>query len=187
MIVRRHTIDDLYDYDGAAELIDGQIVDLGMAGKRPGEVGLNIAISLRHYAKQRKRGVALADGVGFVVGPLANGRESFLPDASYSTLPSGPNEMRYLSGPPNFAVEVRSENDFGGPAEVHLAAKRADYFEAGTDVVWDVDPVSETVSSYSASEPDRPRVFRKGDVADAEPAVPGWRMSVDDVFEKINP
>jgi len=27
------------------------------------------------------------------------------------------------------------------------------------------------------------RVFRRGEVADAEPAVPGWRMPVDELFE----
>jgi len=26
-------------------------------------------------------------------------------------------------------------------------------------------------------------VYRKGDTAEAEPAVPGWRMSVDELFE----
>ena len=38
-----------------------------------------------------------------------------------------------------FAVEVRSENDYGPEAELALARKRADYFAAGTQVVWDVD------------------------------------------------
>ena len=26
-------------------------------------------------------------------------------------------------------------------------------------------------------------IFRRGEIADAEPAVPGWRMAVDDLFE----
>jgi hypothetical protein len=30
--------------------------------------------------------------------------------------------------------------------------------------------------------PKHPLIFRRGDVADAEPAVPGWQMPVDDLF-----
>ena len=40
----------------------------------------------------------------------------------------------------------------------------------------------QTVTKYAAADPLTPTVFRRGDVADAEPAVPGWRLSVDDVF-----
>jgi len=63
-----------------------------------------------------------------------------------------------------------------------MAAKRADYFAAGTQVVWDVDPVAECVHLYRASQPAQPLTFRRGEVSDAEPALPGWRMAVDDMF-----
>jgi Uma2 family endonuclease len=64
-----------------------------------------------------------------------------------------------------------------------MAAKRADYFSAGTLVVWDVDLVgSDTIRVYRADQPDVPTIYRRGDVAEAEPAVPGWRMPVDELF-----
>jgi Uma2 family endonuclease len=60
---------------------------------------------------------------------------------------------------------------------------RADYFAYGTLVVWDVDLQSEDViKSYKASDPDHPVIFQRGEVADAEPTVPGWRMAVDELF-----
>jgi hypothetical protein len=66
-----------------------------------------------------------------------------------------------------------------------MAEKRADYFAAGTLVVWDVDLVGDdVVRAHGASEPERPRVFRRGDHADAEPALPGWSMRVDDLFPR---
>ncbi len=67
-------------------------------------------------------------------------------------------------------------------SEAELAAKRPDYFQAGTLVVWDVDPVARTVAVYRADQPTRPMVYKQGQVADAEPAVPEWRLAVDDVF-----
>jgi Uma2 family endonuclease len=90
--------------------------------------------------------------------------------------------MRFIEGPPTLAVEVRSENDYGDAAEDALTAKRADYFAAGTLVVWDVDPQAETVTVYRATAPTQPVVYRRGNTAEAEPAVPGWRMKVDDIF-----
>jgi hypothetical protein len=56
------------------------------------------------------------------------------------------------------------------------------YAPAGTAVVWDVDPVNECVHVYSATTPGRPTTYRRGEVAEAEPAVPGWRMPVDEMF-----
>jgi Uma2 family endonuclease len=92
--------------------------------------------------------------------------------------------MRFLEGAPIFAVEVRSEHDYGRAAEREMAVKRADYFAAGTLIVWDVDLQSENViKAYKANAPEHPVIFRRGEIADAEPAVPGWRMAVDDLFE----
>ena len=34
-----------------------------------------------------------------------------------------------------------------------------------------------------ASAPAEPTVFRRGQVAEAEPAVPGWRLPVNDLFD----
>ena len=84
--------------------------------------------------------------------------------------------------PPVFAVEVRSENDYGDAADTARAAKRADYFEAGTLVVWDVDPIADQILKYRCDAPDQPVVFSRGQVADAEPAVPDWTMAVDAIF-----
>ena len=78
---------------------------------------------------------------------------------------------------------MRSEGDYGAKAEMEIEAKRTDYFAAGTQVVWDVDIQSdEVVRSYRAESPDKPTIFRRGEIADAEPAVPGWRMPVDEMF-----
>ena len=64
-----------------------------------------------------------------------------------------------------------------------MARKRADYFAAGTLVVWDVDLIgADTVKVYRASDPAHPTIYRRGDIAEAEPAVPGWTMPVDDLF-----
>jgi len=90
--------------------------------------------------------------------------------------------MKFAEAAPKFAVEVRSENDYGPAAERAMAEKRADYSEAGTSVVWDVDPVNEFADCYRSDSPDQPVRFIKGQIANAEPALPGWSMAVDRLF-----
>ena len=177
------TLDDLAKVQGKAELIGGRIVTFMASGDQPATVAFEIAVSLREHAKASGVGKAYSDGVGYALAsPLSSGRQSFEPDASFWAGPPAPNRMRFLRGVPVFAVEVRSEHDYGPTPDREYADKRADYFEAGTLVVWDVDPVAETVTCYRAADPDVATVFRRGETADAEPAVPGWRLSVDAIF-----
>jgi Uma2 family endonuclease len=177
------TLDDLYRVEGKAELIGGRIVQLMASGDLPSQVAFEIAVSLREHARRTGVGTAYTDGVGFALDPpLPSGRQSFSPDASYYVGPRPQNRMRFIEGPPTFAVEVRSEGDYGDAAEVGLAAKRADYFLAGTQVVWDVDPLAQTVAVYRYDAPDLPSIYRRGQTAEAEPAVPGWLLVVDDIF-----
>jgi Uma2 family endonuclease len=50
-------------------------------------------------------------------------------------------------------------------------------------VVWDVDLLGEdVVRAYRASSPE-PTIYRRGQTAEAEAALPGWRMAVDELFE----
>ncbi len=176
------TLDDLYRVEGKAELIGGRIVRYMASGHLPCVVAGEIFVSLRVHARITGHGHAYGDGIGYAIPILPSGRQSFSPDASYYDGPLPANLMRFINGPPALAVEVRSENDYGDAAEAEMAAKRADYFAAGASVVWDVDPQAETVIVYRASAPTQSTLFRRGDVADAEPAVPGWRMAVDDIF-----
>jgi len=38
------------------------------------------------------------------------------------------------------------------------------------------------VRVHRATDPDRPGIYRRGERAEAEPALPGWSMAVDDLF-----
>ena len=175
---REATIEDLYREPGKAELVNGRIVRMPSASGLHGYAGLQIAASLTAYARRAGVGHALGDNVGFIVN-LPH-RKSFCPDAAYHV---GPLTLEFIQGAPVFAVEVRSKSDYGPAAERRMAAKRADYFAAGTQVVWDVDLQGpDTIGSYRADQADRPLVFRRGDLAHAEPAVPGWSMPVDDLW-----
>jgi len=174
------TVEELYRVpeNGKAEIVNGEIVLMPPTGDMPSRAGSSVYISLRTH-EGKTPGRAYADNAGFLVN-LPN-RRSFSPDAAWYVGPS--TGMKFLEGAPVFAVEVRSEDDYGRNAERAMAEKRADYFAAGTLIVWDVNLLSpDVVKSYDAADPDPPKIFRRGEVADAEPAVPGWRMPVDELF-----
>ena len=147
------TIEDLYNMpaNGKAEIVNGELVLMPPTGGVPGRAGGEIYISLRDYERRTGSGYAFPDNVGFIVN-LPN-RRSFSPDAAFYT-----GELRgglFLEGAPVFA--------------------------AGTLVVWDVDVLRERlVRVYRAGDPENPTVYRSGQVAEAEPALPGWTMPVDD-------
>jgi Uma2 family endonuclease len=175
------TVDDLYRVpeNGKAEIVNGELVLMSPTGGVPGRAAGKIFISLHDYERRVGGGYAFPDNVGFIVN-LPN-RRSFSPDAAFYK-----GELRgglFLEGAPVFAVEVRSTDDYGPAAETRMAQKRADYFAAGTLVVWDVDVLREqVVRVYRASAPENPTIYRTDEAAEAAPALPGWMMSVDDML-----
>lgn len=178
---REATIDDLYraSGDAKAELVGGEIVLMSPTGDLPGYAAFAITASLMAHGRRTKSGRGVPDNVGFVVHLPQ--RRSFSPDAAFHTGPAFGGE--FIDGAPVFAVEVRSKGEYGPAAERAMAAKRADYFAAGTLVVWDVDVLrEECVRVYRAADPTTPSIHRRGEIADAEPAVRGWTLAVDDLF-----
>jgi Uma2 family endonuclease len=175
------TIEDLYHVpeDGKAEIVDGELVLMSPTGDLPSSAALEIAVSLREYARRTGIGRVYGDNAAFIVD-LPN-RKSFSPDVAFYVGPRSGG--KFLNGAPIFAVEVRREGDYGPRAEAKMAKKRSDYFAAGTITVWDVDVLRDRViRCFTVNRRDTPRIFNCGESADAEPAVPGWSMAVDDLF-----
>lgn len=171
-------IDDLFKIKGKAEIVNGEIILFPPVGGLPGYAAGEIFASLREYSRLRKIGHAVGANLAFVVDlpPL----RSFSPNAAFYI---GKIETKFLEGTPVFAVEIRNEADYGPYAERLIAQKRADYFAAGTLVVWDVDLLGDdVVRVYRAGDPGRATIYHRGEIAEAEPAVPGWTMAVDELF-----
>jgi hypothetical protein len=39
------------------------------------------------------------------------------------------------------------------------------------------------IAVYRADAPDRPTLYRRGELAEAEPALPNWTFPVDELFD----
>ena len=171
--------DELYKVKEKAEIVKGEIVKMSPTGGKPGRAGGKIYTSLDRYEQETGRGYAFPDNVGFIVN-LPN-RDSFSPDAAFYAGTSITED--FLEGAPIFAVEVRSKTDYGDKADQKILEKILDYFAAGTLVVWDVDVIkSETIKVYRSTDPLNPTIYHRGELAEAEPALPGWSFSIDSLF-----
>jgi Uma2 family endonuclease len=177
---REATVEDLRLTDLKAEIVNGELIVIGPSACAPATAAGSIIYGLQCYEREFGGGRTMMSRVAFIID-LPH-RLSICPDASWFTgPPAGPGFPR---GAPVFAVEVRDGFEYGEKAERRMAAKRVDYFAAGTQVVWDVDVLREGwIRAYHASDAENPVVFRRGEIADAEPAVPGWRFPVDELFD----
>lgn len=172
----RALVDQLYLVEGKAEIVNGEIVRMSPAGGKHNWAAGLIYRSLSRHEEKLGGGTAFTDNAGFIV-ELPN-RESFSPDVAW--FPCDPADLgeEFLDGAPSFAVEVRSPDDYTPAGQHAFRAKIADYFAAGTLVVWDVDLRNEVIRCYRSTDPSNPQLFGGTAQADAEPAVPGWRFPV---------
>ncbi len=145
------TLDDLRREEGKAELVGGRIVHLMPTGFRPGKIVGLIYMSLHAHAAPRP-GTAWPSPDNVLGTPCRNWHlvaSRFRRMLRCSQAPcrrttwtswEGPRPWRSRSG-------VR-ETTVPGPRS--NAAKRADYFGGGTQVVWDVDPRARVIRSHRA-------------------------------------
>jgi Uma2 family endonuclease len=82
---------------------------------------------------------------------------------------------------PDLAVEVLSSSN----TAQEMARKCRDYFAAGTQLVWEVDPVQRTVTVYTA--PDRFTVLREQDTLDGGTVLPGFTLPLRQLFAELDP
>lgn len=111
-------------------MVGDAIVRDAPTGGLPSYATSKVVVRIREYARSLRRGHPFSDNAVFVVD-LPN-RQSFSPDATYYL---GPITKKFGEGAPVFAVEVRSERDYGPAAERAMARERNAHFAAGTLVV----------------------------------------------------
>jgi Uma2 family endonuclease len=168
------TIADLERVGGKAEIVNGKLVLISPTSGYHGMAALNIASSLKLHQRAVGGGSAYADNVAFVVSEI----RSFSPDVAWHPEPA---PRRLIRSAPLLAVEIRSESTYGPAAEREMTWKRADYFAAGTQVVWDVDVLrEELIRVYPAHDPREPgdlppRRARRGRARGARLALSGGR------------
>jgi Uma2 family endonuclease len=161
------------------ELVDGILVEKAMGLRESLLAGVILAM-LREFVVPRNLGlVAGADGAVRLFPGLVRIDVAFL---SWSRVPEGrvPKEpIPQLA--PDVAVEVLSRSNT--KAEMHR--KRKEYFEAGVEVVWQVDPEERNVSVYEKGQ-DQPRVYDRTQTIECRDFLTGFRLVLPELFSELD-
>ena len=164
--------------DRLFELVDGTLVEKVM-GYGEGGLAADIIRLLGRFLDQNDLGdLAGADATMRLMPGLVR-----IPDVSFVRWEKLPARQR-PSEPipalvPDLAVEVLSEGNTPG----EMKRKLKEYFLAGVQLVWFVDPTRRTVEVFTA--PDASTIFTEGQTLDGGAVLPGLRLAVRDIFARV--
>jgi Uma2 family endonuclease len=167
--------------DRRYELVRGRLRVMEPPGGAHGWLAVRLAARLLAFVEPRALGDVFTE-TGFV---LARGPDTVRgPDVSFvraGRLPVGDLPAGYLELAPDLAVEIRSPTDRRGGIEEKLG----DYFAAGTPLVWLVDPARRTVAVRTPDGDDQ--IVREGDTLDGGEVLPGFTLTLADLFARRAP
>ncbi len=157
------------------ELVDGVLVEKAM-GVRQAILASEIIQLLGPFVRAAARGVVLgADGMIRTFPDQVR-----IPDVCFISWDrySGPTvpDEGVSSSVPNLAVEVLSPSN----TRAEMDRKLRDYFLAGVELVWVVDPKTQTAKSYTSHE-DSVQINKTGSL-DGGTMLPGFRLPLKQLF-----
>ncbi len=159
------------------ELVDGVLVEKVM-GTPESRLAAWLIFTLQTYLNEYDLGILTgADGPLQILADQVR-----FPDVafiSYDRIP--PDSDPSTPVPdwiPTLAVEVLSPSN----TKKEMARKLRDYFEAGVELVWYVDPSDRTVRVYHS--PEDVVTLTEADDLDGEQILPGFRLSIRDWFDR---
>lgn len=171
---------DIQEREGRlCELIDGVLVEKALGWNESILGGFLLGL-LNAFVVPRNLGlVSGPDGTMELMPNLVR-----IPDVAFTSWDRMPGRRRPTSPvprlSPNLAVEVLSRSNTPG----EMAAKRQDYFAAGVELVWEIDPDARTVVAYAS--PTDSTTLRANDILDGGTVLPGFTLPLQDLFAELD-
>lgn len=177
------TVQDVIDIeqseDRLCELVEGVLIEKTM-GFAESQLASFLTGLLNAFVIPRNLGIVTGpDGTMELAADLVR-----IPDVAFTSwdrLPGGRGPTAPIPRlAPNLAVEVLSRSNTRG----EMAAKRRDYFAAGVELVWEIDPVGRTVSVYTSTT--ETRKLTLADTLDGGTVLPGFTLPMGDLFGELD-
>ena len=157
------------------ELVRGQVVREPPAGFDHGDVAIGIGTLLRRFVDEHDLGKVVGTDSGFVLfdePPTVRAPDvAFVREDRLNF-----DRSRFAPLAPDLAVEVLSPSNT--MSEIH--DKVLDYLDAGSLLVWVVDPQSRTITVYRSR--DEIRLIPADGELDGADVLPGFRCKVSELF-----
>jgi len=178
---RHFTIEELPDIPDCYELVDGELLMMmSPAGPPHGYIVMKLAIALGAYVEMRNLGVVFGEQTGFILTRKPDTVRA--PDIAFIREERVPAEglgPGYFEGAPDLAVEVLSPSN-----RLSAMARKLDqYFAAGTQLVWIVDPRKRTVTICRPLG--APMLLQEDGELDGEDVVPEFRFPIRELFARL--
>ena len=155
------------------EYVNGELVPMPPPSREHGEISVNVIHYLYLHVYQEKLGRLYTAETTFQVG-----ERTVKPDVAFvSTTRLTGDKTKGFSIPPDLAIEVISPSD----VQSRVAEKALAYLEAGTRLVWVLEPVTKTVTVYR-SETDI-EMLTRDDTLTGEDVIPGFACPIAHLFE----
>jgi Uma2 family endonuclease len=177
------TVQDVIDIERQegklCELVDGVLVEKVM-GYTESRLALFLGGLLNAFVIPRNLGLVTgADGTVELMADLVR-----IPDVAFTHWDRLPGRQRPTAPiprlAPNLAVEVLSRSNTRGEMRV----KRQDYFTAGVELVWEINPDARTVAVYTSATD--VTTLTETDTLDGGSVLPGFTLSVQNLFAELD-
>jgi Uma2 family endonuclease len=159
-----------------AELVNGRLVVREPAGFRHGRIAWKLAARLSEHVESQDLGILCAAETGFLLTRDPDTVRA--PDIAFISrdrIPE-PEPVEYAELAPDLVVEVLSPDDRPGA----VLAKVRDWLDAGTRLVWVVDPARRHVRVFRRDGSES--VLAGTDRLDGEDVIPGFSCDVESLF-----
>jgi Uma2 family endonuclease len=159
------------------ELVDGVLVEKPL-GSKEGFLGGIIVQWMWNFVEPRDSGVVIpADGpLRLWLGLVRIPDVSFI---SWDRIPGGEfPDTPVARLVPNLAIEVLSKSN----TKREMERKLREYFQAGVQLVWLIDPKTRTAQVYTS--PDQMKRIDKEGTLDGGTVLPGFKLSLQKLFAR---
>jgi Uma2 family endonuclease len=162
------------------EVVKGQRVELENMSSYSSQLSNQLYVAILRFLKNPSQGTLLFETL-FAIPSKGDPGKQRRPDLAYLGAERWPVEQRAPEtdpwpAVPNLAVEVLSPND----RIQEVTDKIHEYFEAGVELVWVVNPRRETVSVYTS--PQQVTILGKTDTLTAGEVIPGFALPLGQLF-----
>lgn len=162
------------------ELIRGELKTMAPAGHEHGRIAALLTASLIRTVIKNKLGNVYAAETGF---KLASNPDTVkAPDVAFVSverLRNVTSSTGYFPGPPDLAIEIVSPNDRHSEVEEKVEL----WLRYGTQMVVTLNPQTRTATVYRSLDDIR-MVLGGGRLGGAD-VVPGWTLSLEELFEPV--
>ncbi len=161
------------------ELVDGVLVEKAM-GHQESRLAFLLGQLFQNYLDAHDLGIATgADGPHQILFDQV--RFADVAFIAYDRIPEDADPATPVPNwIPSLAVEILS----AGNTKKEMARKLRNYFEAGVELVWYVDPADRTVRVFHS--PDDVVTLTEADDLDGEQILPGFHLSIRDWFDRAS-